>query len=83
MGTTGTYLFIPFILLVIGFFVFLFYQVAKSDAEGKQREQTNTSVTRPARAGRGAVGGKSESGRTLKSEGEDSPEGTGESQRDT
>ena len=33
MGTTGTYLFIPFILLIVGFFVFLFYQVTKSDAQ--------------------------------------------------
>ena len=37
MGAAGTYLFIPFILLVIGFFVFLFYPVVKSDAEMSKR----------------------------------------------
>ena len=37
MGTAGTYLFIPFILLVIGFFAFLFYPVVKSDAEMSKR----------------------------------------------
>ena len=47
MGTTGTLLFIPFILLVIGFFVFLFYQIAKSDARMTQKPRDET--TRPAK----------------------------------
>lgn len=37
MGAAGTYLFIPFILLVIGFFAFLSYPVVKSDAEMSKR----------------------------------------------
>lgn len=52
MGTTGTYLFIPFILLVIGFFAFLFYHVAKGDAEMIKKPK-DLEITRPAWSERG------------------------------
>lgn len=76
MGTTGTYLFIPFILLVIGFFVFLFYQVTKSDTEMKKQKN---SVTRSAQIGRGKAGGESASERASKPKENDSTKSSGES----
>ena len=42
MGTMGTYLFIPFMVLLVGFFVFLFYQVTRSDAQTTRNQGDET-----------------------------------------
>ena len=46
MGQTGTLLFIPFILLFTGFFVFLFYKVIKSEREVMRTPRPKTDPER-------------------------------------
>jgi uncharacterized membrane protein len=46
MGKMGTLLFIPFMLLFIGFFVFLFYQIRKNTGPvTKQKDEGNKEDT--------------------------------------
>jgi len=50
MGIMGTYLFIPFILLFTGFFVFLFYPIIKQEREEtRKREARKTRSEQPQR----------------------------------
>lgn len=64
MGTTGTYLFIPFMLLVVGFFAFLFYHISKGDAQMTEKPD-DPGLTRPAEAERGEAGDELKSEQAL------------------